>query len=196
MATPAPLREPPRLPPSYRTRMMEAASAQPVVSEPGRTRWWLPIAICLLGGVGGAAIYELWTLARQPRWVELSLSAKPAVEAGMLAITWDASAPRAAGATHGLLGITDAGTHRDIALSREQLQTGQYDYKPASQDLDVRLLLYGNGPAVSGSALRLLPAPAPMHAAEIHPPSVAPPPSRPVQKTRGQTGRSSRHRRR
>jgi TonB family protein len=138
-----------------------------------------------LAAVGGAGVYELWVLASQPRWVELQLDAKPSADGRSLAITWDAAAPKSVGATHALLGITDGSENRDVPLSQAEVQLGRYLYTPAHPDLGVRLILYGKGPALSGSALRLAPSPSLVHtaaapvgpaAASSAPGPVAPPP--------------------
>uniref|UniRef100_Q02B84 TonB C-terminal domain-containing protein n=1 Tax=Solibacter usitatus (strain Ellin6076) TaxID=234267 RepID=Q02B84_SOLUE len=166
---PAELRAPkPLLPPPYRTFPMEEIA--PPVPPRARVRWWVPVALCLMGGIGGAAIYELWAISRQPRWVELYLDAKPAADAQALAVTWDAAAARSTGATHALLGVNDGSVHRDIPLSTAQLQLGRYLYAPANRELELRLVLYGNGPALSGGSLRLEPAPS--LAAAAAPPSM------------------------
>ena len=187
-AEPAELPAPkPLLPPPYRTFPIE--ETVPPVPQRSRVRWWVPVALCLMGGVGGAATYELWAISRQPRWVELYLDAKPAADAQALAVTWDAAAARSTGATHALLGVNDGGVHRDIPLSTAQLQLGRYLYTPANRELELRLVLYGNGPALSGGSLRLTPAPVLAAAA---PPSVnsapvnaAPPPAAPEPRSTG-----------
>ncbi len=120
-----------------------------------------------MGGIGGAALYELWAISRQPRWVELYLDAKPSADAQALVVTWDGAASKTIGATHALLGVNDGTVHRDIPLTTAQLQLGRYLYTAANPELEVRLVLYGNGPALSGGTLRLAPAP---HLAAAAPP--------------------------
>ena len=150
----------PVLPPPYRALPIEAAAPPPAALPQPRSpiRWWVPVLLCLMGGIGGAALYELWAISRQPRWVELYLDAKPAADAQALVVTWDAAASKTIGATHALLGVNDGPVHRDIPLTGAQLQLGRYLYTPANPELELRLVLYGNGPALSGGTLRLTPA--------------------------------------
>ena len=150
---------PPLLPRPYRTLPIDAAA--PLPQQSSRVHWWVTVALCLTGGIGGAALYELWAISRQPRWVDLYLDAKPAAETQALAVTWDAATARSTGATHALLGVNDGAVHRDIPLSTAQLQLGRYVYTPTNRELELRLVLYGNGPALSGGSLRLTPAPSP-----------------------------------
>ncbi len=156
-----------QLPPPYRSIFAVPAAREPVVPQAPRAklRWWLPVLLCLVGAIGGAAFYELWALSRQPRWVDLYLDAKPSADAGSLVITWDAAASRTVGATHALLGVNDGAVHRDIPLTLSQLQLGRYLYTPANPELELRMVLYGDGPAVSGGTLRFAGAPRPALAA-------------------------------
>jgi hypothetical protein len=135
------------------------APAEVESPPPARIRWWTAVAICLIAGIGGAAIYELWTLARAPRWAELHLDARPA--GGQLTVTWDASAPAAASATRALLAVTDGDTHHDIGLTAAQIHTGRYTYTPAHPDVALRLILYGKGVGVAGDAIRVAAIPSP-----------------------------------
>jgi hypothetical protein len=107
----------------------------------------------LISGIGGAVIYELWTIAREPRWVELHLDARPAGK--QLAVTWDASVPQATTATRALLGVTDGGEHHDFELTPPQIRAGKYSYTPAHGDVALRLILYGKGVGVAGDAVRV-----------------------------------------
>jgi TonB family protein len=160
-----------------------AAARVPVRPPKERSvRWWMPVTLCLIGGIGGAALYELWTISRQPRWAELYLDAKPAADAKSLMITWDAAASQTAGATHALLGINDGAIRRDVPLTAAELKLGHYSYTPANPDLELRLVLYGNGPAVSGGTLRIAPAVRvnPKPAPEPAPAIAAPPAASPV----------------
>jgi hypothetical protein len=157
LKAPLPIEKPPSmLLPVYR-RPEAPRWAEETLDLPARTRWrlrwWLPVAICLISGVVGAVIYELWTLAREPRWVELHLDARPAGK--QLEVSWDANAPRAADATRALLGVNDGGEHHDIELTPEQVRAGKYSYTPAHGDLALRLILYAKGVGVAGDAVHL-----------------------------------------
>jgi hypothetical protein len=147
----------PVLPPPYRARdegpRWAEETSERTVKPPARSRWWLPVAICLISGIGGAVIYELWNVAREPRWVELHLDARPAGR--QLDVSWDANAPRAVNATRALLGVTDGGEHHDIELTPAQMRAGKYSYTPAHGDIALRLILYGKGVGVAGDAVHV-----------------------------------------
>ena len=161
----------PLLPPPYRSLPFEAAATLP--RQGSRVRWWVPVALCMMAAIGAAALYELWAISQQPRWVELYLDAMPASGAQALLVTWDATASKSTRATHALLSVNDGKVHRDIPLTTEQLQLGRYLYTPANSEIDLRLVLYGDGPALSGSSLRLVPAPR-IAAAAPPPAAIAP----------------------
>ncbi len=160
VAEPAVEKKPvPSLPPPHRTRMEEkerewadapAWAAEPV---PRRSRWWIPALICLVAGISGAAVYEIWATTRQPRWTELHLDARPV--GGRLEVSWDANAPRALDATRGLLAVADGDTHHDIALDLAQIRAGTYTYLPSHGDVAVRMVLYAKSLGVSGDAVRV-----------------------------------------
>jgi hypothetical protein len=126
---------------------------------PHRVRWWIPALICLVSAVAGAGSYELWTLARAPRWTELHLDARPV--AGKLEVSWDANAPRALDARRGLLAVTDGDTHHDLYLDSAQVRSGKYTYTPSHGNVALRLILYEKGLGVAGDAVRIAGIPNP-----------------------------------
>ena len=146
---------PPVLPPPYRSR--SAPTLWGENSLRSRSRWWVPVAICLVAGVLGAVIYELWLVAQAPRWAELHLDARPSGQ--QIQITWDSNAPQAVGATRALLAVTDGNTHRDIELTPAEVKSGKYGYTPSHGDVELRLILYAKGVGVSGDAVRLASVP-------------------------------------
>ena len=164
----------PPLPPAYRKRDVEPRPA-PVpawASEPApprRPRVWLTALVCLMLGAGAAVVYELWLMARAPRWTELHLDARPV--GGRLEVSWDANAPSALDATRAVLAVTDGDTHRDLALDASQLRSGKYTFSPAHRDVALRMILYSAGVGVSGDAVRLESSAAPPAA---EPPAVVP----------------------
>ncbi|HEV2445238.1 MAG TPA: energy transducer TonB [Candidatus Sulfopaludibacter sp.] len=193
------------LPPSHRA-LQEAALQQaaapaepplpvPVAAPARRRSWsWASALLCVVIGVSGAIIYQLWGLAREPRWRELHLDARP--HSGRLELSWDGNAPAAVHATRGLLAVTDGGAHRDILLGPAEIHAGLYAYTPVHPDGDFRVILYSSGLGVAGDAVRFETAPAPVvpaeaavaastavtqhgeadRAAEAQPPSAAVPP--------------------
>jgi hypothetical protein len=140
--------EAPRLPPPYR-HQEEVRHPEEVRNAPA-TRWWLLVAVGLIFGVLGAVTFELWRLAREPRWVPLRLDAK-AAERGLL-VTWDAGAAKG---DRAVLTIDDGGARREINVTREQIRAGSFQYFPAHTDVAFRLVLYSNGRGVSGDAVRI-----------------------------------------
>src|SRR5262249_49197932 len=150
----------PVLPPGYRARPEEVRATKDgfdtfpkTYPAARRSRWWIPLAACLTMGVGGAIVYELWNVAREPRWVELHLDAKPAGK--QLEVSWDGSASGAVSATRALLSVTDGETHREMELTPAQVRSGRYTYTPSHGDVGFRLILYGKGIGVAGDAVRV-----------------------------------------
>jgi TonB family protein len=150
----------PMLPPAYRALPDEArtkkigfgALAKPYLATP-RSRWWIPLVACLTLGIGGAVVYELWKVAREPRWAELHLDARPAGR--QLEVSWDGSAPAAVSATRALLSVTDGETHHEMELNPAQIRSGRYTYTPSQGNVGFRLILYGKGIGVAGDAVRV-----------------------------------------
>lgn len=178
-AEPPPLPTPVKLPHLVRERE-EATDRTPAelpawMAEPTprRARWWIPALICLVLGVGGTVIYQLWTQARELRWTELHLDVRPVGK--QLEVSWDANAPRALNATRGLLAVTDGDTHHDAKLDSEQIRAGKYTYIPSHADVGVRLILYANGQGVAGDAVRLAAIPNPAIQPQNRPAVVAKP---------------------
>jgi len=136
---------------------------------PRHMRWWIPAAVCLVAGLGGAVMYELGALSREPAWTELRLDARPA--AGGIEITWDGGAARAVQATRGLLAVTDGDNRREIPLNLAQIRAGKYEYAPLHADVAVRLTLYANDRGEAGDAVRLAAIPAPAPPRETGPPA-------------------------
>lgn len=161
-ATAAPF-DAPRLPPPYRH--------QEEIRNAPATKWWLVLALSLIFGVLGAVAFELWQLAREPRWTPLRLDAKTA-DFGLL-VTWD-PAGAAKGNTAVLL-IDDGGVRREVNLTPQQIRTGSLQYAPAHTDVAFRLILYAKGLGVSGDAVRIASV-----VERIQPGPTAPPPSNPT----------------
>jgi hypothetical protein len=176
-ATPAPI-----LPPAHRSRLEAPAWAEEAVPEPRRrTPWWMPVTICLLCGILGAAAHELWRLRQEPRWIELHLDAKTAGD--RLAVTWDGSAARLIGATHGLLSVRSGQAQHEIELTPQQIRAGRYDDVATPGDASVRLTLYAKGMGVSGDSVRIVSAPPAAPALPKPEQASAPAPAEPVTAT-------------
>ena len=148
------------------------ADLPPEPRRGSRLRWWILPAACALLLGAGLFTSELWRAARQPRWVELHLDARPVNS--QVEVTWDGFAPHALNATSGLLAVTDGESHQDIALNSEQIRGGKYTLMPAHPEVALRLILYANGTGVSGDSVRISQIPqAPLHADAPLPPAAA-----------------------
>jgi hypothetical protein len=144
----------PVLPPAYRTREDPLSVTQETRLPPSRhMHWWIPALACLVLGVGGAFVYELWKAANQPRWVELHMDARPAGD--QLQVTWDGNAPRVLNASRALLSVSDGAVHRDIELTPAQVRSGNYQCTPSRGDMIFRLILYRQGVGVAGDSVRV-----------------------------------------
>src|SRR6185295_11436077 len=78
-------------------------------------RVWLPLLACMLFSVVSVGIYELWRIAREPRWTDLKLDASPA--AGQVHLYWDRRSPDVILASRGSLRVTDGESQKNIELS-------------------------------------------------------------------------------
>ncbi len=136
-----------------RARYLIDSDLAPEPPRSSRTRPWMLPAACALLLAAGLFGYQQWRAARQPRWVELHLDARPVNS--QLEVSWDGFAPRALNATSGLLAVTDGGVHQDIPLNPEQIRGGKYTLMPANPNVALRLILYANGVGVAGDSVRI-----------------------------------------
>ncbi len=137
-----------------------------------KPRFCLPWLTCLLVSLAGAAGYELWILAREPRWAELHLDAKPT--AAGLELSWDRTAAPVARAARGTLSITDGSDRRTIELSAAEVRDGRFFYHAMHPEVLFRLHVYGDELQSSGDTLRYMSSvrevlPAPVTAAAAVP---------------------------
>ena len=151
--------------------------------SPARGSVWLPLLGCMVLGVATASIYQLWEMAREPRWTDLKLDASPM--AGQLQLRWDHASPAVKLASRGALSVTDGASRKTIQLSGDELRAGRFAYKPSHADVLFRLEVYGSGIQSSGDSLRVMNvphsttprvAPAPIHPRTV---SAAPSPAAP-----------------
>jgi hypothetical protein len=122
-------------------------------------RFWLPLLQLLLVSIAAAGVYELWNLAREPRWAPLRLDARKAD--GAIRLSWDPSTRPARDASRGLLIITDGGQRQTAVLTRSQIRGGQYTYIPRQSDVLFRLELQDNALFAAGDSLRVVTVTAP-----------------------------------
>lgn len=142
----------PVLPVPLHPRFTEQEDAVPEVIR--RSRILLPLVLCLLAAIASGAIYQLWTVTREPRWASIRFDARPSV--GALLLTWDTSTPPVTGATRGTLVVTDAGNTEEIPLSQEQIRRGNFAYTRSNGDALFRLRLYNKDVPVVAESLRVI----------------------------------------
>ena len=149
--------------------------AAPTDAEPPRKRGLLlPLAGWILLCVAAAGVYELWTMARAPRWAPLGLTAQ--IAPGGIHLAWNQGSRAAHDAARGILMIDDAALHQRIPLTAEQVRAAAYDYHPASSNVLFRLELYGPGLESAGDSLEVVSSAAPLVAAAPPAASHAAPP--------------------
>jgi hypothetical protein len=166
-APPAPA--PADLPPARPPRRFLSADESVEMLAPPKRRFLLPlvgwIAVCL----AAAGVYELWTMARAPRWRPLGLNALMA--AGTIHLGWNAALNSVRDAKSGVLTIVDGTAEKRITLAPAQIREGKFDYRPAASDLLFRLELAGSALEAAGDSLRVV---------AVAPPVAAAPPPKPA----------------
>jgi hypothetical protein len=138
------------LPPARR-RIFDEAEPPPAAPKP---RFWLPWLALLLLSIAAAFGYELWTLAREPRWAELHLDAQQTADE--MEISWDRQVPLVVHAVRGTLSITDGPAHKNIELTTTEIRRGKFSYRPSHPEVLFRLKIYGDGLQTSGDTLRFV----------------------------------------
>jgi hypothetical protein len=170
-AAPDPAPVPVDLPPARPPRRFVSADESVELQGRPKRGLLLPllgwIAMCL----AAAGVYELWTMARAPRWKPLGLNALMA--AGTIHLGWDAGLRPVRDAKSGVLTIDDGTAEKRIALTSEQIRAGQFDYRPAAGDVLFRLELAGSGLEAAGDSLRVV-------AAAPRAPAAGAPPAQPA----------------
>ena len=136
-------------------RARQQTDAEP---RPKKHRFVIPLIAWIALSIAAAGVYELWGLARAPRWTPLGLNAQMA--AGAIHLGWDRGSRPARQAERGVLTIDDGGARKRIALEPEQIRGGGYDYRPAAADVLFRMELSGPGIQAAGDSLRVITAPA------------------------------------
>ncbi len=160
----------PTLPPERRIHVFET-DAEP--AAPRRRRFWLPLAACIILGVGGAVVYEYSNVALGSQWAELRMDA--AAQNGEIQLTWDRSAQAVSQATSGVLLVTDGSEQKRIELNPSDLHSGKLIYHPSHPDVLFRVELRGNRLRSWSDSLRVLSV-----AAETMPPVPANPAPQPA----------------
>jgi hypothetical protein len=135
--------------PPPRRRIFDDSEPPPAAPKP---RFWLPWLALLLLSIAAAFGFELWTLAREPRWAELHLDAQQTADE--LEISWDRQAPVVAHALRGILSITDGEARKNIELTTTEIRGGKFSYHSLHPDVLFRLQIYGDGLQTSGDTLR------------------------------------------
>jgi len=153
--------------------------------EPARaprgSQIWLPVLLCVLAAVAGAAAYGFWTLQRQPRWAPMGLDVTAAARELML--SWDSTSPAIEQASRGVMSVTDGSAQKQFPLTAAQLRGGKLSYMPSNTNVLFRVLVYDADNRASGDSLRVAnlhlteetstPAPVAAHPA-LAPPTMSP----------------------
>jgi TonB family protein len=126
------------------------------------SRVLVPLLVCILAAIASGAIYELWKVTREPRWVQVGFDARPSTRE--LLLSWDATAPAVAHATRGVLAVTGSRNPIEIQLSPEQVRRGSFSYASANADVLFELRFFDKENTVAAGSLRVirLPEPAPV----------------------------------
>jgi len=121
-----------------------------------------PLLAVVLLCIAAAAISVLWSMARAPHWAPLHLDAQVS-STGAIGLTWDGASAAARDASRGVLGIEDAAGSHTVALSTDQIRSGQYTYFPggAGNNAGVlfRLEFFGATLGAAGDSLRVVARP-------------------------------------
>jgi TonB family protein len=138
----------------------EDEEAAPGAGRPSRIL--VPLLVCILAAIASGAIYELWKVTREPRWVPVGFDAQPS--ARELLLSWDATNPAVAHATRGVLSVTGSRNPIEIQLSPEQVRRGSFSYASANADVLFQLRFFNKENTVAAGSLRVirLPEPAPV----------------------------------
>jgi proteasome lid subunit RPN8/RPN11 len=166
----------PVLPARYDARTRQGPEDD-AMRAPRGSRNWLPVLLCALAAIAGAAAYGFWTLERQPRWAPMGLDAT--ASARELLVIWDSAAPVIEQASRGVMSVTDGSKQNQIPLTAAQLRGGKLSYLPSNADVLFRFLVYDAGNRASGDSLRVAnlhltePTPAPRPVA-AEPPATPP----------------------
>lgn len=138
-------------------------------AEPRRKRaFFLPLLGWIVLCIAAAGVYELWTMARAPRWTPLGLSAQ--VAPGAIHLSWNSALRPVRDAARGTLSITDGSADNRVALTPDQIHGGQYEYHPTARNVLFRLELSGAGLQAAGDSLQVI-SPAPVAAAQTAKPA-------------------------
>lgn len=135
-----------------RQRVELASHAAPAAGDMAR-RWRLPLAVCVLGAVGAAGVYQ-WSKRSDTQTVDLKLDARQL--AGELELHWDRDSPAVAGATRGILTVSDDDSTRKLPLGQEELRRGAMLYRTTRPDVLFHLQLFGSHIRPSGDSIRVL----------------------------------------
>jgi hypothetical protein len=120
---------------------------------PRGSQIWLPVLLCVLAAVAGAAAYGFWTLQRQPRWAPMGLDVTAAARELML--SWDSTSPAIEQASRGVMSVTDGSAQKQFPLTAAQLRGGKLSYMPSNTNVLFRVLVYDADNRASGDSLRV-----------------------------------------
>ncbi len=144
----------PVLPPARPVRHLTTADDSVEMKPRPKRRFLLPLLGWIVTCIAAAGVYELWTMARAPRWTPLGLNALMA--AGTIHLGWNPGLRPVRHANTGVLTIDDGTAEKKVSLTPEQIRAGKFDYRPSATDVLFRLELAGSDLQASGDSLRVV----------------------------------------
>jgi len=142
--------------------------------QPSRLRRLLLTLVAFAAMVGLAFFLGWLNPARGPRFSNLGLNVHQS--ANGLEVVWDGTKAASQDARRGVLSITDGASENAIELNRAALERGKFVYAPASNDVLVRLSIYGAAGPPAGESFRVVVVPQKMPPPAKAAPAIEPPP--------------------
>lgn len=178
-----PFVERPMVPPGtvrHRRRARREQAREEEEEQPGRLRRLLLTFAALAATVGLIFFLGWLNPARGPRFSNLGLNVHQTSNG--LEVVWDGAKAASQDVRRGVLSITDGASENAVELNRAALERGKFVYEPASNDVLVRLSIYGAVGQPAGESFRVVvvpqktPPPARAAPAIEPPPQIAPAP--------------------
>lgn len=120
-------------------RLFETSNYMPAPA-PRRSNWlWVAGIAVLVVAVAAIAAWRYFFAPQRPEPLSLAVLE----QAGQLQVQWNPMARPIQRAVRGYLEFVDGGESATIALSRPQLESGEYQYARKSGDVEVRLVAEG-----------------------------------------------------
>ena len=172
-----PIVEPPMVVPDtvrHRRRARREEGREEEEKQPGRLRRLLLTFVAFVAMVGLAFFLGWLNPARGPRFSDLGLNVHQTSNG--LEVVWDGAKAASQDARRGVLSITDGASENAVELNRAALERGKFVYEPASNDVLVRLSIYGPAGQPAGESFRVVVVPQKTSPPAKAAPAIEPPP--------------------